>query len=258
MNSCLYVGGVVHQRFRPVPHRFRYRVCQLYVDLDELPSLFDPFWLWSARKPALAWFRRSDYLGDPDIALADAVRALVAEHTSEAPIGPVHLLTYPRYFGYVCNPVSFYFCFDPSGTHVRFIVAEITNTPWGECHSYVLRCEGPGPWTFEFQKGFHISPFMPMEQSYRWHLDTPGSELSVRMESLEAGERVFGAALTLRRDPITGASLARALTHFPWMTAKVVGAIYFEALRLKLKGVAFHEHPGRRDETAVVRAKEGI
>jgi len=258
MNSCLYTGKVVHARFEPVPHRFDYRVCQLYVDLDELPTLFDPYWLWSARRPAFAHFCRADYAGAPGTPLADAVRGLVAERTGETVHGPIRLLTHPRYFGYVFNPVSFYFCFGSTGQDVEFIVAEIMNTPWGERHSYVLRCSGEGPWRFEFAKGFHVSPFMSMNQAYRWQLSQPGAGLAIEMENVEDGALVFRAGLALRREPIGRASLASALVRFPLMSAKVIGAIYFEALRLRMKGVPFYEHPRRSETTPAISPREGL
>ena len=111
----------------------------VYLDLDELPALFDGTWLWSARRPALAWFRRADYLGDPDVPLARRrPRAGRASAPASSADGPIRLLTHLRYFGQCFNPVSFYYCFDAAGERVVAVVAEVTNTPWGERHAYVL------------------------------------------------------------------------------------------------------------------------
>jgi DUF1365 family protein len=254
VNSCVYRGMIRHRRFTPVPHRFRYRTFMLYLDLDELPRVFDGRWLWSARRFAPAWFRRADYLGDPSVPLADAVRTLVAERTGTRPTGPIRLLTHLRYWGYIQNPVSFYYCFDTAGSGLEFVVAEITNTPWGERHAYVVRANPlSDAHAARFDKAFHVSPFMPLDQRYEWRFGTPGDRLTVHMMNHRDGERVFDATLALRRAPITGPVLARCLARHPWMTASVVGGIYWQALRLRLRGAPFHPHPAtRRSDAAAI------
>jgi DUF1365 family protein len=247
VNSAVYEGTVRHRRFAPIEHEFRHRMFMLYLDLDELPGVFDGRWLWSARRVAPAWFRRADYLGDPSVPLATAVGDLVAARTGQRPSGPIRLLTHLRYWGYVQNPVSFYYCFDASGTAVETIVAEVTNTPWGERHAYEVRASLRGrSHRARLEKAFHVSPFMPMDQSYDWHFDTPGDRLHVHMASDRDGARVFDAVLALRRAPITGPALARCLARHPWMTASVVAGIYGQALRLWLRGAPFHAHPHAR------------
>jgi DUF1365 family protein len=241
----VYHGLVRHRRHAPVPHAFRYRLFMLYLDLAELPRVLDGRWLWSARRPALAWFRRADYLGDPRIPLDTAVRDLVTERIGRRPAGPIRLLTHLRYFGYVQNPVSFYYCFDPPGRRVETIVAEITNTPWGERHAYVLPApEGDARvLRFALDKTFHVSPFMPMDVDYDWRFTPPGERLTVHMNSRVGGEQVFDATLALRRAPLTGRALAASLLKFPWMTAQVAAGIYWQALRLWWKRAPFHPHP---------------
>jgi DUF1365 family protein len=250
VNSCIYEGWVRHRRYAPVPHAFRYAVYMMYLDLDELDHVFDGRWLWSARRPALAWFRRRDHLGDPDVPLAAAVRDLVEAETGRRPGGPIRLLTHLRYFGYVMNPVSFYYCFDDRGEKVETIVAEVHNTPWGEMHAYVLdRSDGVGAgprMRFRLDKVFHVSPFMAMDQQYDWRFADPGRHLPVHMENWEDGRLVLDATMALRRRPITGGQLARVLVRYPVMTAKVIAAIYFQALRLWLKRCPFHPHPKHR------------
>lgn len=247
MNSGVYQGIVRHRRFSPVRHDFLYRTFLLYLDLDELPRVFDGRWLWSARRFAPAWFRRADYLGDPAVPLAEAVRDRVAERTGRRPAGPIRLLTHLRYWGYVQNPVTFYYCFDASGTALEAIVAEVTNTPWKERHAYVVRAASQGRvHRASFPKAFHVSPFMPMDQRYDWRLSTPGERLHVHMTNSRDGERVFEATLALRRAPMTGPVLAGCLARHPWMTASVVTGIYWQALRLWLRGVPFHPHPAER------------
>jgi DUF1365 family protein len=247
MHSCLYVGQVRHRRFHPVEHAFSYSLFMMYLDLDELPTVFKGRWLWSADHFALAQFRRSDHLGELDVPLAQAVRDLVEQRLGRRPQGPIRLLTHLRYFGYCFNPVSFYFCYDRDDHRVDTIVAEVTNTPWNEQHCYVLGDslnEGIGTKKrFRFAKTFHVSPFMDMAVDYDWRLCEPGQRLTIHMENRNAQGRFFDATMTLSRRELTGPALAWALTAYPFMTGKVIAAIYFQALRLKLKKVPFYPHP---------------
>ncbi len=251
MQSCLYKGWVRHRRYAPRAHEFRYRVCLLYLDLAELPEVFNRYWLWSARRPALARWHRHDHYGDPAEPLDASIRALVAQRTGSRPDGPIRLLTSPRYFGYGFNPVSFFYCFDAAGERVETVVAEVNNTPWGERHCYVLPSSAnrgsPEKMHFRFGKAFHVSPFMPMDMDYDWRFGAPGERLLVHMENWREGRAVFDATMSLERQPIGSRSLAGALAGYPLMTAKVATAIYWQALRLWLKRIPFHPHPAGVD-----------
>ena len=248
-NSCLYVGQVRHRRFGDVPNEFRYTLFMAYLDLAELPGLFDRRWFWSARRPALARFRREDHAGPHDRPLDDVIRDMVEKKTGERPSGPIRLLTHLRYFGHCFNPVSFYYCFDEADERLETIVAEVNNTPWGEQHCYVLSGGEPvgesGVRRFELGKAMHVSPFMPMDIDYDWRFSAPADALSVHMQNLRQGAKLFDATLTLTRTEITGASLARVLVTYPWMTVKVMVAIHWQALKLWLKRVPFLVHPDK-------------
>jgi len=247
MHSALYIGRLRHRRFAPRAHQFSYRLFMMYVDLAELDQVFRGRWLWSARRPALAWLRRADYIGDAAQSIEAAVRDRIAARTGRQPAGPIRMLTHLRYFGIGFNPVTFYYCFDAADTRVESIVAEITNTPWNERHAYVLTDptseSRPRELRYRFAKEFHVSPFMPMEADYDWRFGMPAERLAVNMQSHIGGERVFDATLDLSRREITGPALAQALLAFPCMTASVVAGIYTQALKLWWKRMPFHTHP---------------
>ena len=224
------------------------------LDLAELDSVFRGRWLWSTSSPALARFDRSDHMGDPALPLDESVRRLVAERTGRRPEGPVRLLTHLRYFGYVFNPVSFYYCFDRESKEVEAIVAEVNNTPWGEQHCYVLQPAPDGRWLrARCAKAMHVSPFHPMALEYGWRFSRESGPIQVAMALAEPdGPHMapqFHALLTLRPVPITARSLATTLLQFPLMTVKVIVAIHWEALRLWLKRVPVFDPPVKHRTT---------
>lgn len=243
MESALYEGTLRHRRHSPVPHEFEYPVTLAWLDLAELEDVFRGRWLWSTTRPRAAWFRRADYLGDPAMPLDQAVREHVLRELGLRCTGPVRVLTQLRTLGHSFNPVTFYYCYDAAGRAVQAVVAEITNTPWGERHAYSMERPGDGKLRFRFDKRFHVSPFMPMDQRYDWRFSEPGPRLTVFMANLRSGERVFDATLRLRRREIGTASLAAALIRYPMASLRVLAAIYWQALRLWAKGVPFHPHP---------------
>lgn len=257
MHSRLYVGQVKHRRYTPVPHAFRYAMFMLYLDLDELPSVFRGRWLWSTTRPALARFMREDHLGDINVDLGTAVRRFVKEETGITLKGPVRLLTNLRYFGYGFNPVSFYYCFDRSGKNLDAIVAEVNNTPWGEQYCYILpeaRNRGSKDCKrYLLDKRFHVSPFMNMNIDYDWRFTTPAENLVVHMKNMQQAEILFDATLSLREQPVTGINLAGALVRYPLITIQVIAAIYYQALRLWLKRIPFVPHPEKQEAPNPVR-----
>ena len=238
--SAIYAGVVTHRRRTPVEHSFRFRLFMLYLDLDELPRVLDGI------PSPLARFRRADYLGDPAVPLDTAVRDLVQERLGFRPAGPVRMLAHLRCLGHCFNPVVFYWCFAPGAERVEAVVAEVTSTPWGERHAYVVAGEGNADHVLESRqpKALHVSPFMAMQMTYRWRVATPGEQLAVTIENRDAdGALVFDAHLALRRREIGRGTLTRVLARHPAMTLRVLGGIYGQALRLRLKGAPWHAKP---------------
>lgn len=253
MESCIYEGRVRHRRLRPVEHAFDFPLFMLYLDLEELPRLFDGSWLWSASRPAFARFRRSDHLGDPNLPLEDCVRDLVELRTGRRPEGPIRLLTHLRYAGVAMNPISLYYCFDISRGRVEAIVAEVNNTPWGERHCYVISADddvSQETVRAHTPKEFHVSPFMDMDLNYAWNIREPGERLSLSIANQEpGGALLFEAALGLKRHEFSARSRARMLIRYPLITLQVSAAIYWQAIRLYSAGVPFFPHPRARADS---------
>jgi uncharacterized protein len=241
--SALYYGNIRHRRFDVRAHEFSYRLALAYIDLDELPMLLGGRLLSS--RPGPARFRRRHYLGDEHVPLTDAVRHVVAEQAGVRPSGPIRVLCNLSSYGHCFNPVSFYYCMDATAGSVEAVVAEVTNTPWGERHAYVLaRSARTAPvLAGNSTKALHVSPFMGMGQSYEWRVSVPGETLAVHIASSHNGELAFDATLALRRQQLTGASLARMSARYPASALRMLALIYAQALRLKLKGVPVHPHP---------------
>ncbi|MSX02162.1 MAG: DUF1365 family protein [Actinobacteria bacterium] len=241
--SALYVGTVQHRRTAPALNQFRYRVFMVYLDLDEMPRLFDRLPGWSARRPALVRFRREDYFDGATTPLAEAVRDLVCDRIGRRPTGPVRLLTNPRIAGYVFNPISLYCILKSESEELDVLVLEVTNTPWGERCWYVL--EGPQLDGARFPKEMHVSPFVEMGIDYRLSFDRPGDSLNLRLEVLEGDELVLDTSLTLARSPLNARTAVGQLLRHPLMTFRVTAAIHWQALKLWIKRVPFVPHPAK-------------
>lgn len=225
----------------------------IYLDLAEQEAVFSLTRWWGRSRWRPARFRREDYLSRGALGLDESVRACIEEQLGFRPTGPIRMLTHLRYFGCIFNPVTFYYCFDQSD-RLAALVAEITNTPWGERHAYALDARGAGAGDagaralrWRFNKDFHVSPFLPMDLEYDWGFTLPDRRLIVRMNLHDARrERTFDATLLLERREMTPGRLRGLLLRYPLMTAQVVAKIHFEACRLWLKRARVFPHPGRR------------
>jgi uncharacterized protein len=218
-------------------------------DLAELDELCGLHPLWSARHLAPVWFRRADYLGDPKVRLDAAVRDLVWSRTGIRPNGPIRLLTNPRTYGWCFNPISCYFCFDPTGAVVEWMVAEVTSTPWRERHCYVV---GP-PGSHEIPKELHVSPFLPMRLRYNLDYTAPEETLGIHFEVTATDGPVLEAGVELSRRQVGRDSLAQ-ICRAPWRgTIGVTFGIYRHALGLARARYRLYRHPERSGRTGCRR-----
>ncbi len=257
MQSAIYEGYLRHRRFTPHAHRFSYAVFMMYLDLDELPEVMAKSPFWSERRWRPVRFQREDFLGPADMPLKEAVIERIREATGREHDGPVRMLANLRYWGFVMNPITCYYCFDRD-ENLRNIVVEVTNTPWNERQSYVLDCDPEQRFQrIQFQKQMHVSPFNPMDMIYRWCSNDPARVLSLNLETLRNGNSEMDATLALKRREIDNRNLNGILLRHPWMTAKVAGAIYWEALKLWIKRNPFYDHP-KSSATDVVDSKPSL
>jgi DUF1365 family protein len=241
--SCFYEGTIRHRRTEP-RKEWTHRLALAYVDLEELPTLLGG--RLQKRHPGLLRFRRRDYLGATDRPLDAAVRDRIAELRGTPAAGPIRLLTQLRSYGVCFNPVSFYYCLDAAGERVEAVLAEVTNTPWGERHSYLLSGDGERPAATlrgRFAKELHVSPFMGMDHVYEARATAPGDTLSVHIESRHDGRTVFDATLAMERRDLTRSSAAGMAARYPVGAARNVALIYGHAIGLKLAGARVHSHP---------------
>lgn len=235
--SCIYEGTVRHRRQMP-RKSFEHRIALFYLDLEELPGLLGGRFV--RPRPGLLRFRRRDYLGGDGAPLDDAVRDTVSAQTGHRPDGPIRLLTQLRSFGHAFNPVSFYYCLDGAGDRVESVLAEVTNTPWGERHAYVISGQRG-----DTAKALHVSPFMAMDHRYFVQAGTPGERLAIHIESRRNGASAFDATLALRRRELTRSAAARLPARYPFANVRVLALIYGHAVGLKLAGAPVHGHPAR-------------
>ncbi len=250
MNSRLFTGWVRHRRYAPKAHSFNYPTFMTWLDLAELSEVFVKSRFWSLERFNLVGFRRSDYLGAAEVELSEAVKAKIKHETGEVFNGRICLLTHLRYLGYCFNPVSFYFCYPEQSEQPRFILAEINNTPWDERFCYVLDTHqsqnAKDKWTFEFDKNFHVSPFMPMQLGYRWLFSLHNEQLTIHMQLFDDQDCCFDATLQMQAQALNDQAMRTIPLSYPLLTFKVVWLIYWQALLLWLKGIPVFDHPNKQ------------
>jgi DUF1365 family protein len=252
LRSTLYAGIVTHRRLRPRPHRLRYRVFWMLLDLDEIGRLPQRLRLFSHNRfNALSFFDadHGDGSGRP-------LRHQVEDHLRAAGLAPdggaIRLFCMPRVFGFGFNPLSVYFCYQRDGS-LAAILYEVHNT-FRERHSYLIPVErdagaagvagAPGVVIDQHcRKGFYVSPFMDMEMSYTFRVAVPDQRVMIAIRAADQDGLLLAAALTGERSALTDLALLRALATHPLLTLKVIGAIHWHALRLLLKGLKLQPRP---------------
>jgi DUF1365 family protein len=256
LESALYQGVVVHQRFKPAGHRLRYRIVSLLIDLDELPALSRRLRLFSVDRFNLFSIRQGDFGAGTPTGLRDWVAAQCAAAGIPAD-GAIRLLAMPRVLGHAFNPLSVFFCYRADGG-LAATLYEVRNT-FGQRHSYLI--PAPSGTTMIRQscrKVFYVSPFMPMEMEYRFRVVPPGPRVSVVIDGLsgDAGGqgRLITASLSGRRSALTDGALLRAFIRAPALGLKVLGGIHWEALKLWRKKVGFHTKPAPPTEPITIVA----
>lgn len=245
--SAIYEGFVRHRRFSPNNHRFRYPIFMLLLKVDEVPKIAHLFWQLGTKALSWARFKREDYLTHGEKNLNESVKTKIAElldKENEDVEGDVYLLCHLRYFGFYFSPLNIYFL--KNNSCFRYALAEVSNTPWNEKHYYLLDLKNLLP----HQKQFHVSPFNPMHQNYKWRIKPPSSdhnECVIHIESMNQGNdsKVFDATLILKRKELVQRELNRVLIKSPIQTLSMVVGIYWQAFKLFLKRTPFHKHPGK-------------
>jgi len=254
---AIYVGALRHRRFHPVRHEFAYPVFLAMLEVDRIPEMMRVSAFASYNRWNWAGYDERDHFGDAALPLRERLKRDAGARGVTLPDGPIFLLTNLRYLGYCFNPVSFYYFYGRSG-RLEMVLAEVNNT-FGETCNYWLTpdCEqtniaaqsaGRAARRYETRKVFHVSPFMDLGHEYTWIFTPPGERLVAHMKTRKEDGVLFDATLTLERRPWNSRELRRVLVEFPWTTAKVITAIYWQALRLRLKGVPYVPHPGAASE----------
>ncbi len=238
----VFTGTVRHRRFRTTERNFNYRVFMTLVNLDEVTALFNAGRFWGTRR-ALVQFRREDYLASERTLNAE-VMWLLKKTLGTEECGRLLMLTNPRIFGYLINPITVVFCFNKANTGLQAVILEVTNTPWKERVRYVLPCD-PQARTqrIQFAKEMHVSPFLPMNMRYEFRCNNPGDKVAVHLRNLENDDCVFDATVALRNQGSGQHIKWKVLLSYPWMTVKVFLAIHWQALKIFLQGVPVVAHP---------------
>ncbi len=237
MHSTIMDGAVRHRRFTPVKHQLNVPLFMPCIDLDEIKELEKNVWGFGSRWWHWARFRRQDYLGQGDLKLAvfDKIQELTGEKVS----GRVEALIHLRYLGLYFSPVNFYYVYDESN-HWRYLLAEVSNTPWNERHYYAVPASDAHD--FKHGKAFHVSPFNPISQQYHWRVKPLIKGVSIHL-ACQRDEKEFDATLSMKPLPFTTRALLAKLVKTPLMAVKVMAGIYWHALKLWLKGAPIYSHP---------------
>jgi len=241
--SCLYTGTVMHHRVRPKKHRLNYRVFSMLLNLDELEHLSKRLKLFSFNNFNVFSFHNKDHGLRTDIPLRQWVDAQLSLAGINLNGGAVHLLCYPRIFGYAFNPLSVYFCYD-SESRLTATLYEVRNT-FGQSHIYLIRVDDQDSKVIRqsCSKNLFVSPFIEMGATYNFRIQPPTNSVTVAINESDKQGKFLFASFTGNRIPLTDRKLLRMVFAYPLMTLKVIAGIHWEALKLWRKGVPLAHRP---------------
>lgn len=245
MTAALYVGETRHHRLSPRPHRFRYRLFQLLLDVDRLDDDLRGLTMLRRGRFGLFSFDARDHGWRDGRSLRDWVEARLAQAGVPATASRIRLLAFPRVLGFVFNPLSLFYVEDAAG-ELEAVIYEVNST-FGQTHAYVAPAGGRGWQQQEAAKRLFVSPFYAVEGVYRFEVSRPGARLALAIVKSTDAAPDFTATLSLRRQPMTDGRLLALFLGMPLMTLKVVAAIHWEALRLFLKGIPVVPRPAGPD-----------
>ena len=237
-NSCIYNGKVVHRRFKPKEHFFKYKVFSLFIDLSELNELNDKLKFFSLNKFNLISFYEKDHGERDGSSLLNWVKLNLSNNNISTENIKIKLLCYPRILGYVFNPLSIFFIYDKNENLIS-ILYEVKNT-FGEQHTYVFKVESENKLIQNnCSKKFHVSPFIEMNCNYFFRILNPGEYLSVKIDQYDLEGKILFASQDGKRSDLTSENLMNSYLKHPLMTFKIISAIHFEAFKLWIKGIKF-------------------
>ena len=235
-NSCIYNGTVIHKRYKPKEHFFKYSVFSLLLDLSELEILNNNIRFFSINKFNLISFFEKDHGNRDDSSLVGWVKKNLEQNQINTKNIKIKLLCYPRIFGYVFNPLSIFFVYNQNDTLVS-ILYEVKNT-FGEQHTYVFKIDNKNNLIQNnCSKKFHVSPFIEMNCNYFFRILKPGERLSVIIDQYDQVGKILYASQDGKKANLTGQELIKSYLKHPLMTFKIISAIHFEAFKLWIKGI---------------------
>ena len=238
INSSIYNGSVIHKRFKPKKHFFKYKVFSLFLDLSELKELHNNLNFFSLNKFNLISFYEKDHGERDGSSILDWVKNNLRSNNVSTDNIKVKLLCYPRILGYVFNPLSIFFVYD-NDENLISILYEVKNT-FGEQHTYVFKIEGENKLIQNnCSKKFHVSPFIEMDCNYFFRILNPGDKLSVIIDQYDQEGKILFASQDGIRSDLTNKNLMNSYLKHPLMTFKIISAIHFEAFKLWIKGIKF-------------------
>ena len=237
MTSFIYNGTVIHKRFKPKIHFFKYKVFSLLIDLSELNNLDKKVGFFSYNKFNLISFFDKDH-GDRDGSLViNWVKKNLKENNVNCENIRIKLLCYPRILGYVFNPLSIFYVYDKNDKLISLLY-EVKNT-FGEQHTYIFKIKENNLLKHNCEKKFHVSPFIEMNCSYFFRTLKPADKISIIIDQYQLNEKILYASQDGKRTDFTTSELIKSYLKHPLMTFKVIAAIHFEAFKLWTKGIRF-------------------